>query len=200
MQSAALCEMYFGLGKIKDHFIYVGLTAGVGASIVANRQLLNNLTGSCGELGHMTINYKSGEQCKCGSRGCLELTASVPKIIEHINQACGTHLSDFQEALTFCEHNKTAETVLLDVAEQLVYALNNLINIVDISTVIMGHSGIYLPDHILDFIAERLNQISLFRYKRTIRIFRSPFDELSPILGASCNVLDQLFTGKLLQQ
>lgn len=54
MQSAALCEMYFGLGKVKDHFIYLGLTIGVGASIVANQQLLNNMTGSCGELGHMT--------------------------------------------------------------------------------------------------------------------------------------------------
>ena len=67
MQSAALCEMYFGIGKVKDHFIYLGLTIGVGASIVANQQLLNNMTGSCGELGHMTINYKDGEQCQCGS-------------------------------------------------------------------------------------------------------------------------------------
>lgn len=97
-QHSAKCT---GLGKVKDHFIYLGLTIGVGASIVANQQLLNNMTGSCGELGHMTINYKDGEQCQCGSRGCLELTASVPKIIEHINQACNTDFSDFREALAF---------------------------------------------------------------------------------------------------
>lgn len=200
MQSAALCEMYFGLGKIKDHFIYVGLTNGVGSSIVANKQLLNNLTGSCGELGHMTIDYKNGELCKCGSRGCLELYTSVPKIIQNINNACHTSFSDFQEALIFCEKNETARAILDEVSEQLSYALNNLINIVDISTIIFGHSGVYLPDSMLSSIAERLNQISLFRYKRNIKIYKSSFDEDGPILGAVCNVLDQLFTGNLLPE
>lgn len=199
MQSAALCEMYFGLGKVKDHFIYLGLTIGVGASIVANQQLLNNMTGSCGELGHMTINYKDGEQCQCGSRGCLELTASVPKIIEHINQACNTNFSDFREALAFCDNNDTARAILMDVSDQLAYALNNLINIVDISTIILGHSAIYLPDYVLDSIEKRLNRISLFRYNRTIKIFKSRFEDNGPLLGSACNVLDQLFSGMLSQ-
>lgn len=197
MQSAALCEMYFGIGREKDYFIYVGLTTGVGSSIVANKQLMNNLTGSCGELGHMTINYKTGEQCQCGSRGCLELTASVPKIIEHINTACSTDFTDFEEAIAFCESNPTAKDILMDVSDQLAYALNNLINIMDISTVILGHSGIYLPEYVLNSIEKRLNQISLFRHNRTIKIFKSHFEENGPLLGAACNVLDQLFSGKL---
>ncbi len=197
MQSAALCEMYYGLGNIKDHFIYVGLTNGVGSAVVANKQLLNNLTGSCGELGHMTINYLTGERCQCGSRGCLELYASVPQIIRQINKISGTNFSNFQDALAYCEQNPTAYAILEDVSEQLAYALNNLINIVDISTVIFGHSGVYLPDSILEAIAEYINKISLFRYNRTIKICKSSFDDNSPILGAACNVLDQLFTGKL---
>ena len=72
--------------------------------------------------------------------------------------------------------------------------------IVDISTIIFGHSGVYLPDSMLSSIAERLNQISLFRYKRNIKIYKSSFDEDGPILGAACNVLDQLFTGNLLPE
>lgn len=199
MQSAALCEMYFGIGKIKDYFIYVGLTNGVGSSIVANKQLLNNLTGSCGELGHMTINYKTGKLCQCGSRGCLELTASVPRIIEHINTSCSTDFSDFEEAIAFCEDNLTAREILMDVSDQLAYALNNLINIMDISTIILGHSGIYLPDYVISSIENQLNQISLFRHNRTIKIFKSHFEENGPLLGSACNVLDQLFTGMLIQ-
>lgn len=198
MQSSALCEMYYGLGKTKDHFIYVGLTNGVGSSIVANKQLFNNLTGSCGELGHMTIDYKNGAPCKCGSRGCLELYASVPKIMDNINNACHTSFNDFQEAMDFCQKNKTAFSILQDISDQLAYALNNLINIVDIGTIIIGHSGVYLPENMLTSIEQRLNEISLFRYNRTIKIYKSSFDETSPILGAACNVLDQLFTGKLI--
>lgn len=195
MQSAALCEMYFGLGKQKDHFIYVGLTNGVGSAIVANKQLLNNLTGSSGELGHMSINYLTGEQCKCGSRGCLELYTSVPKIIGRINRKCQKNFSNFQEAITYCENSTAGYSVLKEVAEQLSYALNNLINIVDISTILFGHSGVYLPDSILDAIAEHINKISLFRYNRSIKLYKSSFDDKSPILGAACNVIDQVFNG-----
>lgn len=200
MQSAALCEMYYGLGKMKDHFIYVGLTNGVGSSIVANKQLFNNLTGSCGELGHMTIDYKNGALCKCGSRGCLELYTSIPKIIQRINSTCNTSFSDFQEALSFCRQNEAAHAVLYQVADELAYALNNLINIVDISTIIVGHAGVYLPDEMLNYMAQQINKISLFRYNRTIKIYKSAFDEDTPVLGAACNVLDQLFAGNILPE
>ena len=93
-----------------------------------------------------------------------------------------------------------AQAILNEVSEQLSYALNNLINIVDISTIIFGHSGVYLPDTMLDSIAQNLNKISLFRYNRTIKIYKSSFDEDSPILGAACNVLDQLFSGNLIPE
>jgi predicted NBD/HSP70 family sugar kinase len=87
----------------------------------------------------------------------------------------------------------------MDVSDQLAYALNNLINIVDISTIILGHSAIYLPDYVLDSIEKRLNRISLFRYNRTIKIFKSRFEDNGPLLGSACNVLDQLFSGMLSQ-
>ena len=104
-----------------------------------------------------------------------------------------------REALAFCDNNDTARAILMDVSDQLAYALNNLINIVDISTIILGHSAIYLPDYVLDSIEKRLNRISLFRYNRTIKIFKSRFEDNGPLLGSACNVLDQLFSGMLSQ-
>ena len=89
--------------------------------------------------------------------------------------------------------------ILDEVSEQLSYALNNLINIVDISTIIFGHSGVHLPDTMLESIAQKLNKISLFRYNRTIEYCKSAFDEDSPILGAACNVLDKL-SGNLIPE
>lgn len=196
MQSTALCEMYFGLGKTKDHFIYVGLTNGIGSAIVANKQLLNNLTGSCGELGHTTVNHR-GELCKCGNHGCLELSASVPRIIQHINEVCSTSFSNFEDAIAFSTQNETANKIMEEVADQLAFALNNLINIVDISTVIFGHYGVHLPDSMLNHISECINKISLFRHNRVITIGKSQFDETNAMLGSACIVLDQLFSGKL---
>ena len=70
---------------------------------------------------------------------------------------------------------------------------------VDISTIILGHSAIYLPDYVLDSIEKRLNRISLFRYNRTIKIFKSRFEDNGPLLGSACNVFVQLFSGMLSQ-
>ena len=38
--------------------------------------MLAGIAGAGGEFGHMTID-PSGDLCRCGNRGCLELTASL---------------------------------------------------------------------------------------------------------------------------
>lgn len=87
----------------------------------------------------------------------------------------------------------------MDVSDQLAYALNNLINIVDISTIILGHSAIYLPDYVLDSIEKRLNRSAFFAITERSKIFKSRFEDNGPLLGSACNVLDQLFSGMLSQ-
>lgn len=196
MQSSALCEMYYGLGKEISDFIYVGITNGVGSAIVSNRHLFNNSTGSCGELGHMTIDYQ-GPKCNCGSCGCLELYASVPQVMDRINKECNCNLTDFSKAMDYCLSSPKAYEILEDISQRLAYALNNLINIVDVSTVVFGHSGVLLPDETLNSIAEQINRISIFKYNRKINILKTQFEDNSPIFGSACIVLDQLFTGAL---
>ena len=66
MQAAGLCELYFGVGREEDDFLYVGITNGVGAALISNRELFE----SHGEMGHMSINC-NGPQCTCGNNGCL---------------------------------------------------------------------------------------------------------------------------------
>ncbi|WP_394925222.1 ROK family protein [uncultured Robinsoniella sp.] len=196
MQAAALCEMYYGIGQQKENFLYIGITNGIASAIVSNKQLLNNLTGSCGELGHTTIDFK-GPKCNCGNRGCLELYASAPVIIKRINEACGTKLTTFKDTMEYCTTSVKAYSILQNISDQLAYALNNLINIIDISTVVFGHSAVYFPDEILASIAYTLNQISIFRNNRTITLHKTKFEENSPLYGSVCVVLDQLFTGNL---
>lgn len=195
MQSSALCEMYFGIGKRTDNFIYVGITNGIGSAVVSNRQLLNNY-GSGGELGHTTINYQ-GPKCDCGSCGCLEMYASVPNILKKINLECETHFVTLRQAIVYCESNPDAMKILDDVCEHLVYALNNLINIINIDTIVIGHSGVALPDYALEMIRKRISKISVARNSLKINIIKTSFEENSPLFGSVCIVLDQIFTGRL---
>jgi len=195
MQSSALCEMYFGIGKKTDNFIYVGITNGIGSAVVSNRQLMNNL-GSGGELGHTTINYQ-GPLCDCGSRGCLEMYASVPNFLKRINLECGSHFVTLRQALAFCQTNPPAHAIFDDVCNHLVYALNNLVNIINIDTIVFGHSGVAFPDYALESMKKRISEISVSRNSLKFNIIKTEFEENSPLFGSVCIVLDQIFTGRL---
>lgn len=71
---AALGEHQFGAGRGLDHLIYLTVSTGIGAGIIAKGKLLLGQDGLAGEAGHMSI--ADGPPCKCGSVGCLEILAS----------------------------------------------------------------------------------------------------------------------------
>ena len=58
----------------KDPLLYVTLSTGVGAAIIANGQLLRGAHSLAGELGHLPIGHD--KTCNCGQTGCLERAVS----------------------------------------------------------------------------------------------------------------------------
>lgn len=78
---SALAEMTWGAAVGVDDFVFFTVDhMGVGGAIVSRGRVLTGIGGGGGEFGHMTL-YPDGELCRCGNRGCLELTASfVPAL------------------------------------------------------------------------------------------------------------------------
>ena len=63
--AAALAEHEFGAGRGFDHMIYLTISSGIGAGIIAHGRLLQGATGNAGEVGQMTVDlndrvYQSG--------------------------------------------------------------------------------------------------------------------------------------------
>jgi len=69
--AAALAEHRFGAGQGCDDLVYLTMSTGVGAGIVANGQILRGAGAAAGELGHVPVEWP-GETCGCGMSGCLE--------------------------------------------------------------------------------------------------------------------------------
>lgn len=74
-----------GAGSTVDSLVYVTVSEGVGAGIIADGDLFNGKNNFAGEIGHVTINY-NGRPCACGGRGCLEQYVNVDAIIERVEQ------------------------------------------------------------------------------------------------------------------
>lgn len=87
--AAALGEYLFGAGRGCKNMIYLTISTGIGSGIIINGQIVEGTSGTAGELGHMTVNWR-GEYCNCGNRGCLESIASGTAIARRANEAIAT--------------------------------------------------------------------------------------------------------------
>jgi predicted NBD/HSP70 family sugar kinase len=85
---AALAEMTWGAATDLADFVYFKIELGLGGAIVAQRRLVTGAAGAGGEFGHISIDPNGG-LCRCGNRGCLELTGSFGPFVERLSRRLG---------------------------------------------------------------------------------------------------------------
>ncbi len=95
---AGLAEYMFGACKGKD-LIYLTMSTGIGAGIIANGQLVAGTNDLGGEVGHMTLDL-NGPLCGCGKTGCWEAYCGGKNFADQVRAdiACGVQTSILKEA------------------------------------------------------------------------------------------------------
>lgn len=86
VQAAAYGEWKHGAGRGCDELVCLFIGTGVGGGIVAGGRLHTGVTGTAGELGHLTVE-RQGRQCRCPNSGCLEAYAGGWAIAERAREA-----------------------------------------------------------------------------------------------------------------
>lgn len=195
MNTSALIEQLYGYGSSFQNFIYLGISNGIGSGIISAGKLFQDSSGFVGEIGHMGIDC-NGPLCSCGRRGCLELYANMPLILDRLKKT--THVpsltySDFKEIHKFPECN----SVFQEMVHALSYALINITNILDPDAIIIGHEGIYLPDKYLTEIESCINHEILASGHKHVKVLKSSFGIDTPLIGSISILLDDLFTGRI---
>ena len=82
----ALGEWAYGAGRGERDLVYIKVGVGIGAGLFLDGQIYRGLTGSAGEIGHITIEEK-GPLCQCGNKGCLEALAGGRAIAQRAIEA-----------------------------------------------------------------------------------------------------------------
>ena len=114
---AALGEYALAAPKARDPMLYVTVSTGVGAAIIANNQLVRGAHSLAGELGHLSIGHD--KVCNCGQTGCLERAVSGFWIEHDYGIPAAEYLSDrsnFDAWLADLALGLWSSTVLLDPA------------------------------------------------------------------------------------
>lgn len=194
-QSAALAELLYGNGKNRDSFMLLGMARGVGCGIVKNGALYVDSRKLAPEVGHVSIDYR-GKKCICGNRGCLELYVNTDEILGRLRKATGQSLS----FAGFCHMKETDRMceIFEDVTEKITSALVSTVNLLNLDLVLLGYDGVHLPEKYVKQLEDGINELKFARDRSRTGVKRAYFGEDSQLLGAVCNVLNQVYEGNIL--
>lgn len=152
--AAALAETRWGAARGFRFVFYATIGTGIGTGIIFNGSIYHGKTGSAGEGGHVSIDYR-GPVCHCGKLGCIEILAAGPaigarartKIISDPQQSSAIselvegrieQITSEHVAKAYAMGDPLAKEVLLDTVAVLTPWLGNIVDILDPDVIVMG--------------------------------------------------------------
>jgi predicted NBD/HSP70 family sugar kinase len=136
---AALAELAGGSDvAAPDSFIFVSGDVGIGAAIVVDRELFLGERGWNGEIGHVVVD-PAGPRCSCGAFGCLEQYAGKEAMMRAAGLPPDSALSALVARLTESgTAGPAGGRAALPAGRALGSALADFVNLLDVSTIVLG--------------------------------------------------------------
>ncbi len=150
---AALAETLWGAARGYRYVFYATIGTGIGTGIVLDGRIYHGNTGSAGEGGHMSIDYR-GPRCACGKLGCIEILAAGPAIGVRaraklsgapsrsaiLDLAKGDISAVTSELVgqAYAAGDPLAGEILQETVELLTIWLGNIVDLLDPDVIVMG--------------------------------------------------------------
>jgi glucokinase len=204
VEVAAMGEALYGSGSGYHNFVCIFVGTGIGSGIVLNGRMYTGLTGTAGEIGHMTV-QADGRICGCGSRGCLEAYASrsaiTKAILAEIHHGRSSVLSPQEPGLVkegdriirsgvladAIKHKDELVTeVMTEAANFLGYGLSSVMNFYNPECIILGGGVIEAIDLLFGVAVHRARTTALAASSKKTPIIRAKLGDFSGVVGAAC--------------
>lgn len=203
--AAAIGEHWIGAGRGSCNLLCVTLGTGVGSGFILNHAIWHGSNDLAGELGH-TVLFPDGLPCKCGRKGCLEAYVSATGIVTRTESALRegrkSSLAVFDgsphplAAQTVYEHAAQGDRLARDIFEAtgryLGIALANVLNLLDLETVIIGGRVAEAGDMLLQPTIREVNRMALRAAYHPVLILQTQLGDHAGVIGAAKTVFDQV--------
>jgi len=196
-----LGEWAAGAGRGERDLAYIKVGTGIGAGLLLDGQIYRGVTGSAGEIGHLTID-ENGPMCACGNQGCLEAIAGGRAIAEQGKEAAQkgkrTQLANVLplESMTAREvaaaarrGDLIAQQILARAGTHIGIAIAGLVNLFNPGMVIIGGGVAQTGDILLEPMRQAVQRRSLPAATRVVRITTAMLGRRSSSMGAVIQAL-----------
>ncbi len=195
-EMGVLGEWASGAGRGERDLVFIKVGTGIGAGLLIDGQIYRGVSGSAGEIGHLTID-ENGPLCACGNYGCLEAIAGGRAIAQQARQAVKdgqrTSLSSFHPtesitaldvALAARRGDLLSQQILTRAGTHIGIAIAGLVNMFNPGVIIIGGGIAQTGDIILEPIRQAVQRRSLPAATRIVRITTSMLGRRSSSMGA----------------
>jgi len=200
-EMGVLGEWASGAGRGERNLVYIKVGTGIGAGLLIDGQIYRGLTGSAGEIGHLTID-ENGPLCACGNHGCLEAIAGGRAIAQQAQQAVDkgarTQLSSIQPTSQISARDVAAAARRGDLVSQQILAragahigiaIAGLVNMFNPGMIIIGGRVAQTGDILLEPMRQAVQRRSLPAATRVVRITTAMLGRRSSSMGAVIQAL-----------
>lgn len=138
---------------------------GIGSGIIINYNVYNGANGYAGEIGHLIVE-PNGLLCPCGNKGCLEQYASLENMLSKASNIKGISINYDTFKNLILSGDDEISTIYYKSLDYLSIAINNVINLLNPSTIILN-SSIYSDidntiNYINSIIPNQINKVNIF--------------------------------------
>ena len=193
-QALTMAENTFGAGRQLQSFVLLEIEAGIGAGIVSKDGLYSGWRGFGNEIGHTSIDF-NGPLCSCGLNGCVELYASVPRLLARA-QKKDRRIADWQ---IFMDRATEGDSFCRDLLQEQARALGavvvNVINVLELDAVVLTGDVLYRGETLRAEIERILNETAINRWLRHVPVLLSTLGKRPELMAAAGIPAEKFFQG-----
>jgi len=197
----ALGEWAAGAGRGEGNLAYIKVGTGIGAGLLLDGKIYRGVTGSAGEIGHLTMD-ENGPVCTCGNHGCLEAIAGGRAIAlqaqEAVRKGKRTQMAAIQPVESISVREVAAAARLGDLLAQQILAkagthigiaIAGLVNLFNPGMIVIGGGVARTGDLLLEPMRQAVQRRSLAASTRVVRITTAMLGRRSSGMGAVIQAL-----------
>jgi glucokinase len=199
--AAALAETRWGAARGFRYVFYATIGTGIGTGIVLDSRIYHGNTGSAGEGGHVSIDYR-GPICSCGKPGCIEVLAAGPAIGARARAKLSSESAKHSAILDLAKGNLAAVTsemvgraystgdplareILLETVDVLTPWLGNIVDLLDPDVLVVGGGVAAMLQPFFDEIKNRLPSCSVNPHASAIPLLMAHYGADAGIAGGA---------------
>ncbi|TDD81132.1 ROK family protein [Actinomadura rubrisoli] len=191
VNAAALGEHQAHPG-VRD-LLFVKISTGIGAGLIAGGRIQRGALGAAGEIGHVPVPDGGGHPCRCGNLDCVEAVAGGTALLARSPAA------DLPGLAALARSGDAATVALLrDAGRRIGEVVATAVNLLNPAVVVLGGDLIGADEPLIAGLREAVYQRSTVLATRTLRIEPSRLGESAGLTGCAAMVLDRILAPETL--